>query len=279
MKISQVLNKAVLQLKEYNKPSPRLDAEVILANLLKVERLYFILNRDEEIEDGVVHEYKNLIQRRCKGEPVAYIVGHQEFMGLDFTVNKDVLIPRADTEILVEYVIEFIKQGRDSINILDIGTGSGAIGLSIASQFPQCQVTLVDISPRALEVAKENAKRLNIQNPQFALSDCFKNIKDKYDIIVSNPPYIPAMDIEDLQIEVSTYEPRGALDGGLDGLDFYRTITRCARDYLLKDGLLAFEIGYDQGAAVMGLLEENGYSDVKKIKDLGGNDRVVVGFL
>ena len=164
MKISQILNKAVLQLKECNKPSPRLDAEVILANLLEVERLYFILHKDQDIQEDLVEEYKQLIGRRCKGEPVAYIVGHQEFMGLDFIVNKKVLIPRPDTEILVEYVVEYIKQREEDVNILDIGCGSGAIGLSIASQFPKSQVTLVDISPEALELAKENARKLNIKN-------------------------------------------------------------------------------------------------------------------
>ena len=200
-------------------------------------------------------------------------------MGLDFTVNKDVLIPRPDTEILVEYVIAFIKQRGENVNILDIGTGSGAIGLSIASQFNQSQVTLVDISHEALEVAKENAKRLNIANAQFVLSDCFESISDKYHIIVSNPPYIPAKDIEDLQIEVSTYEPRGALDGGIDGLDFYRRIATEAKEYLLKGSLLAFEIGYNQGNAVIEILKENDYKHVKKLKDLGGNDRIVVGEL
>lgn len=277
MQIYQVLNEAVLQLKEYNKPSPRLDAEVILASLLKVERLYFILNKDREIDDRLIEQYKELINRRCKGEPVAYIVGHQEFMGLEFIVNKDVLIPRPDTEILVEYIMEFVKQRKENVNILDIGCGSGAIGLSIASQFSESRITLVDISREALEVAKQNAKRLNIANAQFVLSDCFENINEMYHIIVSNPPYIPAADIDNLQIEVSTYEPRGALDGGLDGLDFYRRIIREAKNYLQKDGLLAFEIGYDQGDAVMSLLEENGYSNVKKMKDLGGNDRVVAG--
>ncbi|RBP62588.1 release factor glutamine methyltransferase [Alkalibaculum bacchi] len=279
MKISQILNKAVLQLKECNKPSPRLDAEVILANLLEVERLYFILHKDQDIQEDLVEEYKQLIGRRCKGEPVAYIVGHQEFMGLDFIVNKKVLIPRPDTEILVEYVVEYIKQREEDVNILDIGCGSGAIGLSIASQFPKSQVTLVDISPEALELAKENARKLNIKNGQFVLSDCFESISDKYHIIVSNPPYIPAKDIEDLQIEVSTYEPRGALDGGIDGLDFYRRIATEAKEYLLKGSLLAFEIGYNQGNAVIEILKENDYKHVKKLKDLGGNDRIVVGEL
>lgn len=279
MKMSQILNKAVLQLKECNKPSPRLDAEVILANLLEVERLYFILHKDQDIQEDLVEEYKQLIGRRCKGEPVAYIVGHKEFMGLDFIVNKKVLIPRPDTEILVEYVVEYIKQREEDVNILDIGCGSGAIGLSIASQFPKSQVTLVDISPEALELAKENARKLNIKNGQFVLSDCFESISDKYHIIVSNPPYIPAKDIEDLQIEVSTYEPRGALDGGIDGLDFYRRIATEAKEYLLKGSLLAFEIGYNQGNAVIEILKENDYKHVKKLKDLGGNDRIVVGEL
>ena len=200
-------------------------------------------------------------------------------MGLDFIVNKKVLIPRPDTEILVEYVVEYIKQREEDVNILDIGCGSGAIGLSIASQFPKSQVTLVDISPEALELAKENARKLNIKNGQFVLSDCFESISDKYHIIVSNPPYIPAKDIEDLQIEVSTYEPRGALDGGIDGLDFYRRIATEAKEYLLKGSLLAFEIGYNQGNAVIEILKENDYKHVKKLKDLGGNDRIVVGEL
>ena len=279
MKINQVLYQAVLELKEKGNASPRLDAEIILAHLLDVDRIFLLVNKDQELDKSMVEKYKELISRRGKGEPVAYITGHKEFMGLDFIVNKHVLVPRPDTEVLVEYIAEYIytNQSGQRLNILDLGTGSGAIGLSIASMFPHSKVSLIDISRNALEVAKENAIQLDIANVQFILSDCFENVHEKYHIIVSNPPYIPAKDIDGLQIEVSIHEPRKALDGGLDGLDFYRRITIEAREHLLNGGLLAFEIGYNQADEVKKLFKENGYLDVLVLKDLGGHDRVVVG--
>ncbi|MPW25396.1 peptide chain release factor N(5)-glutamine methyltransferase [Alkalibaculum sp. M08DMB] len=280
--ISELLINSTKLLRENNNASPRLDAEVMLGHLLNVERSYFIIHSDVLLEDKEVLKYKEMMFRRLQGEPIAYIIGHQEFMGLNFLINNHVLIPRPDTEKLVEYVIDYCKNMSDKIlNILDIGTGSGAIALSIGKNIHDCTLTLVDISENALRVAKINAEKLKISSKvKFVLSDCFKEIENqKFDIIVSNPPYIPSHDIECLQTEVKTYEPRGALDGGKDGLLFYRRIIRDAKNFLVKDGLIGFEIGYNQGQEVSKLLRAGGYDNIQIIKDLGRHDRVVVGNL
>lgn len=277
--ISELLMKSTKQLREQNCQSSRLDAEVLLAHALGVDRTYFLLNDNKEVGKVIESKYHEFLNRRIKGEPIAYIVGHQEFMGIDFIVNKNVLIPRPDTEILVEHVIEQLKDIQNEITVLDIGTGSGAIALSIGKFISNSIFTLVDISKEALEVAKQNTQRLDMTNRvTLCLSDCFIDVKkQKFDVIVSNPPYIPTQHIDHLQKEVSCFEPRGALDGGNDGLLFYKRIALEAKEYLKPGGLIAFEIGYDQAKDVINLLIDNGYHSVEKKKDYGSNDRVVVG--
>ena len=258
-------------------PSPRLDSEVLLKHLLKVDRSYFLIHGDKQLEDNIYTDFQHGIQRRFNGEPMAYIIQEQEFMGLSYYVNSSVLIPRPDTEILVEFIIEECKKTRHSqIKILDMCAGSGAIGLSLAKYIPWSKVILSDISNEALEVCEFNSKKLGLSNVELVQSDCFNNIRNKFNIIASNPPYIPTEHILGLQKSVSCHEPRLALDGGKDGLDFYTKMIKEIKKYLFQNGMAILEIGFDQGIAVMSLFMEEGFKSVEKHKDLAGHDRVVI---
>lgn len=265
MVINEVLNEVRLILKESN-IDPR-EARLLLAYSMGISQSDLIkaISCTEE-------EYKKCIlatKRRAAGEPFAYIVGSKEFMKLNFIVNEHVLIPRDDTEILIE---EAIKLKRKSV--LDMCTGSGCIAISLAKYIENACVDAVDISENALEIARKNAEINNVK-VDFISSNLFENISKKYDLIVSNPPYIPSENISDLQCEVKN-EPHLALDGGKDGLDFYREISKQALNYLNDSGILMYEIGYDQGESVPNILKECGYEDIRIIKDLSGNDRVVI---
>ena len=195
-------------------------------------------------------------------------------MGLDFKVNEDVLIPRQDTELLVENAITYIKSVKGNVDVLDMCTGSGCIAISIVRLCENAKVTAVDFSEKALVVAKEN-NALNKADVTFFQSDLFENVEKQYDVIVSNPPYIKTEEIESLMDEVRIHEPMMALDGDCDGLKFYKKIAKEGRQHLRSNGIIFFEIGYDQGQTVPAILEENGYKDIKVYKDLSGNDRVV----
>ncbi len=219
--------------------------------------------------DMEFENYIGYIKRRCDGEPYAYIVGHKEFMKLDFMVNKSVLIPRNDTEILVLEAIKLAKT-----KILDMCTGSGCIAISLAKYLDFAEVDAADISSRALSVAKKNAVNNDVK-VNFIKSDLFENIDKKYDMIISNPPYIKKSDMANLQKEVKR-EPKLALEAGEDGLYFYEKIITSAKDYLAVHGMLLLEIGYDEAKDVTKMLKENNYKKIKKIKDLGGNDRVLI---
>lgn len=276
--ISEVLIQGTKILKEeMDNPSPRLDSEVLLCDLLKLDRSYLLINDNKPLSQEIYDSYLIKILRRKQGEPVAYIINRQEFMGFNFYVDNRVLIPRPDTEILVETTIGELKNhSNKNYKILDIGAGSGAIGLSIAKLFPDIKMTLVDISKDALCVARRNTTLLNICNVEIIQSDCFSNCDDrKFNIIVSNPPYISTEVIKTLQREVREYEPKLALEGGRDGFKYYQRIIEEAKDYLFDDGLLIFEIGFDQAKGVKKLLEENNYHKIEVIKDLAGHDRVV----
>lgn len=222
-----------------------------------------------EVSDEVENIFNELLQKRISGIPYAYITGVKEFMKLDFQVNENVLIPRPETEMLVE---EALKKNADSI--LDMCTGSGCIAISIAYYNKNAKITAVDISEKALEVAEENAKHNNV-HIEFVKSDLFENVHRKYDLIVSNPPYISSNDMKELQKEVQK-EPHIALDGGKSGVIFYEKIAEKAKDYLKENGNLIFEIGYNQGQAVKEILEKNDYENIEIKKDLSGNDRVVL---
>lgn len=262
--------------------TPRLDVEILLQKALGgVDRLYIHLNLSEELEIEQEEIFLRLIEERLKGRPIAYIVNNREFMGLDFYVKEGVLIPRPDTEILVEEIIELCKD-KDDLDILDIGTGSGAITVSLAKYIEKSRLTSLDISEIALEIAKKNAKSNGVIGKiNFIKSDLFQQIVGtnlKFDIIVSNPPYIRKRDIDELHTQVKDYEPYNALEGGIDGLDFYRNITEQSKNYLKPGGILAYEVGHDQAEEVVKIMQNNGYNKIYIKKDLQGIDRVVIGF-
>ena len=238
---------------------------------------YLIIHSLDKVEEIVVDNYNEAIRKLINQVPLQYITNKQEFMKLDFYVDENVLIPRADTEILVEEVIEYCnKESKKEYRILDLCSGSGAIGISIAKYVPNAKVVCADISDKALEVSKKNAKINEVDNINFIQTNMFENIEDEFDIIVSNPPYIKTEVIKTLDKEVQK-EPHIALDGGETGLDFYEIIVQNAYKYLQKDGSLFLEIGYDQKDEVEELLHKNeNYREIYSKKDLAGNDRIVV---
>lgn len=251
------------------------DAWLLLTYICKIDRTFYYVHMDEEMNPELLAEYEMIINKRAEHVPLQYITGEQEFMGIPFRVNESVLIPRQDTETLVEEALKIIRPG---MKVLDMCTGSGCILISILKNVVDVQGYGYDISKQAINVAKENAK-LNNVNAVFERSDLFDEVVDKFDVIVSNPPYIPTDVIGGLMPEVAVYEPIQALDGKEDGLHFYRRIVEVASEYLNPDGRLLFEIGHDQGDAVSALMVDAGYKDVKVVKDLAGNDRVVIGGL
>lgn len=278
MTIKDIIIKYSQELEEIS-ATPRLDVETLLQKVLGVDRLYILLNLERALSQEEEKEFNKLINQRLDNRPIAYIVGNREFMGLDFFVEEGVLIPRPDTEVLVEEVIKLAKEN-DAKNILDIGTGSGAITVSLAKYLENIKVTSVDISETALKIGQKNAIDNEVNDKiTFVKSDLFENIdkEKKFDIIVSNPPYIKREVIDTLDKQVKDYEPYGALEGGIDGLDFYRAITKQSKDYLKEGGILAYEVGHDQSEDVSKLMEMDGYTNIYTIKDLQQIDRVVIG--
>lgn len=252
------------------------EAAEIVMHVLGVDRNALILNSRDDVSDIDAEKARQLAERRRRGEPLQYIIGAAEFMSLGFSVDESVLIPRSDTETLVEYVLEKIK-GRH-VRLIDIGTGSGCIGISIAKYHGDVDLTLADISDAALRIAAENAENNGVKAKILKI-DIMSEVPDgKYGAVVSNPPYIRSGVIPTLQTEVKDHEPLTALDGGADGLRFYRRITDIAPRFLDTDGLLAYEIGFDQGRDVSELMQKD-FSGVEIVKDLCGNDRVVAGRL
>lgn len=251
----------------------RTDAWLLLEMASKIDRNFYYMHMDEEISEDYVKEYELLLKKRAEHIPLQYIVGETEFMGLKFKVNSNVLVPRQDTETLVEEALKVVRPG---MKVLDMCTGSGCIIISILHNVSNVEGHAVDISKQALNVAKENAK-LNDVSVMFERSDLFDNVAEKFDIIVSNPPYIPTAEIAKLMPEVAQFEPMEALDGKEDGLYFYKKIVENCGNYLTEGGSILFEIGHDQGISVSELLKDAGFSDVRVIKDLAGNDRVVAG--
>lgn len=251
----------------------KVDAWMLFEMACKVDRNFYYLHMDEDITAEQQKEYEIALKKRAEHIPLQYITGEQEFMGLKFKVNSNVLIPRQDTEVLVEEALKRIQPG---MRVLDMCTGSGCIAVSIAKNVPHIEMHAVDISKQALNVAKDNAK-LNEVSVEFERSDLFDHVAGKYDVIVSNPPYIPTSEIPKLMPEVGSFEPVEALDGKEDGLYFYRKIIAECKDYLNPDGMIFFEIGYEQGADVSALLQEAGFSQVAVVRDLAHLDRVVFG--
>ena len=230
---------------------------------------------ENEITDYQVQTIKSCVDRLIKGEPIQYVMGTWSFMGNEFVVTPDVLIPRADTEILCENVIRHINEKNGMTRVLDLCSGSGCIGISIAKSCDKAYVECADISLNAVEIIKRNAELNGVGERVSAFcSDMFEKCAT-YDIIASNPPYIPSADIDTLDDKVRLFEPRIALDGGSDGLDFYRIIAKNARKHLSDDGILFMEIGFDERLAVTDIFKAHGYSDITCIKDYSGNDRVI----
>ena len=263
------------RLTEAKIPEAELAARLLLEEVCGTDRNDLLVHGDKEVPPEQCDRYVEYIQRRQKREPLQQITGYQEFMGLRFKVTLDVLIPRQDTEILVEEVMRYVHDG---MHILDMCTGSGCILLSLLKYSNDCEGTGCDISEPALKVAEENAKELSL-NASFVQSNLFENISGKYEFIVSNPPYIPTGVIPTLMEEVRDHEPVSALDGREDGPYFYREIVEKAGEYLYPGGMLFFEIGYDQAEKVSSLMQEAGYQEVTVCKDLAGLDRVVYGTL
>lgn len=277
MTIKELLNRAVYKLKDAKIDQPILKARIIMQYTLKKPREYLIIYDQKELTKIQETMYIQNIEKLISGIPLQHITQSQEFMKMNFFVNEDVLIPRADTETLVEEVIEITKR-LTRPKILDLCTGSGAIAISIAKYTNNSLLYASDISKNALEIAKKNAKANNVEKKiEFIESDLFENIpQTKFDIIVTNPPYIKRDEISKLDREVQN-EPKVALDGGIDGLDFYRKISGKAYDYLKYNGYLCMEIGYDQKDLVLDILAyEKRYSDTYSKKDLYGNDRIIV---
>ena len=274
MTIQELLELGSKNLREAGQEEPKALAKRILAFLLKKDVSYLAIHPEEIVETKIETDFNEAIQKKQAGIPLQYITNMQEFMGTNFYVDENVLIPRPDTEVLVEEVIKLAKE-KENIAILDMCTGSGAIAIALAEYLTNAKITASDKSKKALVVAQKNAKNTKA-SIQFIESDLFCNIKDKFDIIVSNPPYIESDVIKCLDKEVQK-EPMMALDGGKDGLDFYRKIAKQARAYLNEDGYLALEIGYNQKEKVKELLKKEGYREIYSKKDFGDNDRIVIG--
>lgn len=262
------------QLQKAGITDAELDARLLLEFICHTDRNALYAHGDQEIEDEKMQDFLQLIEKRAAHIPLQHLTGEQNFMGLDFLVNEHVLIPRQDTEILVEGIMRDLHDG---IRILDMCTGSGCILLSLLHYSNDCSGVGVDVSEDALAVARQNADRLAEKQAVFIQSDLFEKVEGSFDLIVSNPPYIISQEIAGLMPEVREHEPHLALDGKDDGLHFYREIIKGAMPHLKRGGQLFFEIGYDQGEAVQALLAANGYTEIAVVKDYAGLDRVVYG--
>ncbi|MBQ9390634.1 MAG: peptide chain release factor N(5)-glutamine methyltransferase [Lachnospiraceae bacterium] len=292
MTLENCLRQGINTLQSNNVSDADFDAFALLEYVTGVSKSDFFFKKSEKISDSCYERYIELIERRSKRVPLQHITNRQNFFGYDFYVDSNVLIPRQDTEVLIEKILEVIEANfnveiSSDISILDMCTGSGCIAITIYKELIKrgfnIDATAVDLSKDALAVTEKNVENLvgiKALNNTFHIieSDMFSNINNNrsYDIIVSNPPYIPTRDIEKLEPEVRDYDPIMALDGDTDGLRFYRRIIEESSNYL-NNGFIAFEIGYNQGDDVKSLLEEKGYKDIHIYKDLGGLDRVIIG--
>lgn len=281
--INSLLTWTVNYFKSKGISSARLDAEVLLAHVLGQKRIYLYVHFDEPMEKTELAKFREYVAKRAKHIPVAQIIGQREFMRLDFKVTKDTLIPRPDTEILVENVITKVKEkfkDKNSYDIVDIGTGSGAIILSLLNFLEKANGFTVDISPKAIEVAKENAQNLQVLDRcKFFVGDLFTPLVNKtFDVIVSNPPYIPKDDIESLEIDVKDYEPLSALTDNGDGLSFYKRLFSQGQKHLNDKGLIAVEVGIHQAEVVKEMAKNHNWKNIEIIKDYAGIDRVVLAW-
>ena len=275
MILANTIKQASQFLKKHNVCSYELDAEIILSNLMGVTREFLILNDHLEVSKKIRRKYNNAIKRRVNREPVAYITGKKEFWSQDFTVNYATLIPRPETELLLYKVVSFFKNKK--INILDIGTGSGCILLSILKELNLSKGIGIDISPKAVRVAKQNSLKLNLSNrSKFMIFDINKFNVGKYDLIISNPPYIPIKDLKNLDRNIKNYEPLVALKGGIDGLELIKKVVNKSKTLLKRSGLLAIEIGNHQYLRASNFLKEQGFREIAKEYDYRDNVRCII---
>jgi len=275
MILEKVIKQASEKLKFSNIDSHELDSEIILSNLMGVTREFLITNNNLDISKNIVKKYNFSIKRRANKEPVAYIIGTKEFWSENFSVNYETLIPRPETELLIYKVINIFKYKK--INILDIGTGSGCILLSILKELNLSRGTGIDVSAKSVQTAKKNSENLNLSNrSKFKVFDFKKFNIGKYDLIVSNPPYIPSKDIKNLSKDIINYEPLAALDGGVDGLDLIKKVIYKSKDLLKQNGLLALEIGYKQYTKVSSILKHYGFRETSKEYDYNHNVRCII---
>ena len=275
MILEKVIKQASKTLKNHNIHSHELDAQLILSDIMKIKRESLITNNKVAISEQVMEKYDIAIRRRIKREPVAYITGKKEFWSEDFTVNQATLIPRPETELLIYKAIDFFKNKR--INILDIGTGTGCILLSILKELNFSRGTGIDISSKAIETAEINSKNLNLfSRTKFKVFDLNKYNAGKYDLIVSNPPYIPSREIKNLSKDIIHYEPKIALDGGIDGLDLIKKIIYKSKHLLKRNGLLALEIGFNQYSKVSSILRHHRFREMSKEYDYNRNVRCII---
>ena len=278
--LKEALSLGIKILKDADIETPAVDAGVLLCHVVGCDRTYLYAHGEQQVGDISHERYATYLNLRTDGMPVQYITGHCGFMSLDFVVGPDVLVPRPDTEGLVETAIRMVEAMGRPCKVLDIGTGSGCIAVSIVHLLENCMVTAVDISEAALVIARQNAVNNKVSDRiEFIKSDIFECLDSRrFDVILSNPPYIRSGDIEKLQREVRNFEPHAALDGGPDGLVFYRKVVDESPDHLNAQGLLVFEVGYDQAAEVASLMDCL-YTDIEIFRDLAGIDRVVTGKL
>lgn len=274
--LKDVLLEGEIYLSEVGLENAKSDAWYLFEYVFGIRRADFLLDGDNVADAEKAYKFLDFIKIRATRKPLQYITRHQEFMGFDFEVNESVLIPRQDTEVLVEKALEIInKLNMENVKVLDLCTGSGCIAVSICKFVPGTDVTASDISGKVLDLAKKNAG-IHQAECRFIQSNLFNDIEGKFDIIISNPPYIKTDVINKLMEEVKGFEPITALDGGFSGLDFYRKISNEAKKFFKKEGFILYEIGYDQAAEVSQILKENGFLDIEVFKDLAGLDRVVI---
>ena len=275
MTSEKTINKASQILKNHNIQSYELDAQILLSEIMRVKREYLIANNKITISKEIMKKYDIAIKRRIKNEPIAHITGKKEFWSNDYKVNRSTLVPRPETELLIYKIINFYKNKK--INILDIGTGSGCILLSILKELGSSRGIGIDISAKAIAIARINSKRLDLMNrSKFMVFNLDKFNIGKFDLVISNPPYIPSKDIKNLSRDITNYEPRVALDGGLDGLDLIKKVIYKSNHLLKRYGLLVIEIGYNQYQKVSDILKRRGLREIAREYDYNRNVRCII---
>ena len=276
MNIENILNQGISILKENKIPNPHLDSRILLSESINKDIKHIILNSKEILNNKQLENFNSYIERRKKGEPIAYLINKKEFWKDEFYVNKDVLIPRPDTELIIEQVLKIYSK-QSQLQILDIGTGSGCILLSILKEIPNSYGVGIDISKKSIKISKFNANKLHLTNRTKFIHSSVDNFKiGKYDLVVSNPPYIELLNLKYLEKNVFNFEPKLALSGGFDGFSKIRKVISKASNLIKKNGKFILEIGFNQKNKVIKILKEEGFYVNKAIKDYGNNDRCII---